>query len=346
MSNRYERDLGSMGEQSNALCNVYQPPVYMGFLHGERLREISGLSYSSSTQGVLWAHNDAGSDAELIALNERGAYLMSILLPYEDTDLEDVDMSRCPGRFGNPPLEDNTHIHPSCIWVGDIGDNQGKRDFVSLYIFEEPNFSLIFGDSTTLAPPDQPIKRTLTTTQVLEVRLVYPSENTPPNAETLIVDSTGERIWLIEKTDQSFTTVWYAYLDPKLIDEALSEQGLPHTHITLSLELTRLITNPKPTTEQDISGLSRSPHQITAGDLSAHGERLLLRTYFGIYEYELSSPYNLSGLGSQPKLVADYQTLSEFQGEAISYGWKDEGIWSASEAPQGDQPISWMRCSR
>ena len=334
--------LNSNSDLSFTGCNDYLPPVYMGNFQGNQLREISGLSYSLSTRGLLWAHNDAGSDTEIIAINERGASLMSISLPYENADLEDLDMSKCPSFFVSN--HDQT-MHSSCLWVGDIGDNEGTRDFVSVYVFEEPNLSLIFGSPISeIIPPERPLKRTLNSSQIIEFRLVYPDSRSPyHNAEALMVDSTGERIWLIEKTDQPFTTVWYAHIDSELIHHH-GEYDEISAPITLNLQPARLITNPQPPSGRDVSDLNRIPNQITASDFNQHGDRLLLRTYFGVYEYRLNAPYNLSELGNQPQLVVDYKQLNEFQGEAISYGWRDEGIWSASEAPRGNQPISWIRC--
>jgi hypothetical protein len=74
----------------------------------------------------LWAHNDSGGDPVVVMVNEKGAVLGRV--PVEGAqvdDWEDIAVGPCP--------------QGSCIYVGDIGDNSGKRKQITVYRVPEPS---------------------------------------------------------------------------------------------------------------------------------------------------------------------------------------------------------------
>src|SRR5262245_44719285 len=70
--------------------------------------ESSGLAISRRTPGVLWTHNDSGSDAVLFAIDKDGRLLGRVRVPVRTRDWEDVSAARCPSG--------------DCLYIADIGD--------------------------------------------------------------------------------------------------------------------------------------------------------------------------------------------------------------------------------
>lgn len=131
-----------------------------------RLQEISGLAYSTVQPGVLWTHNDSGDGARLYALDANTCKVLGVLridgVPGQDIEA----MAAGVNAKGDPVL-----------WVGDIGDNTGHRSTVSIYEVPEPK---AYSGRVSA-------KR----------YLLHYSE--PQDAEALLADPTGPRLWVITK---------------------------------------------------------------------------------------------------------------------------------------------------
>ena len=88
------------------------------------LSEGSGIAASRLTPGRFWAHNDSG-DPVLFALDSTGRVVGRLQLPGASVDdWEAVAVGSCPSG--------------SCIYVADIGDNNGTRKRITLYRAPEP----------------------------------------------------------------------------------------------------------------------------------------------------------------------------------------------------------------
>ena len=88
------------------------------------LPEASGVAVSRRTPGRLWAHNDSGEPV-LVALDARGSVTARVRLSgVKIEDWEAVAVGACPGG--------------SCIYIGDIGDNEAERKRVTVYRVSEP----------------------------------------------------------------------------------------------------------------------------------------------------------------------------------------------------------------
>lgn len=88
------------------------------------LVEGSGAAASARTPGRVWTHNDSG-DGGLIALDERGTVTARVALPgIRIEDWEALAVGPCPAG--------------SCLFIGDIGDNDAERDRVTIYRIPEP----------------------------------------------------------------------------------------------------------------------------------------------------------------------------------------------------------------
>lgn len=87
--------------------------------------ETSGLARSGRDPGLLWTHNDAGNAPELFAVDESGALIQRVrVVDAELVDWEDIESAPC----GNA----------TCLYVGDIGDNEEDRDRITVYRVTEP----------------------------------------------------------------------------------------------------------------------------------------------------------------------------------------------------------------
>ena len=127
------------------------------------LIEGSGAAASRRMAGRIWAHNDSGAGG-LIGLDERGAVTTRVPLPgVRIDDWEALAIGPCPSG--------------SCLFVGDIGDNGGEREQISIHRLAEPDASGRTGGA-----------------DVFHAR--YPDE--PQDAETLLVTPKGE-IYIVSK---------------------------------------------------------------------------------------------------------------------------------------------------
>ena len=113
---------------------------------------------SRSRRGVLWTHNDSGDSPRLFALSTTGRLLDEVTLP----GAENVDWEDIAARDGD-------------LYVGDIGDNNGERDEISVYRLPESDPSA-----------------------VRRLALRYPDK--PHDAEALLVDPSSGELVLVTKT--------------------------------------------------------------------------------------------------------------------------------------------------
>jgi hypothetical protein len=205
------------------------------------------------------------------------------------------------------------HTELECLWVADIGNNLLDRDELVLIRLLEP--SLDPERSAGIAPED-----------IASIRFRYPDE--PVNAEALFVDPDGTTFWILEKT--SDVTVRLFRGDASLVSEVQT--------------LVKIGTLQSPGMDvQD--GLGR---MITGADMHPAGERVVIRTYTGSFEYVLPQPSAVDALvDAEPHLIA-WGPLAESQGEAIAYAPTGDQVFTASEnllAPDPSfQPLHAYSC--
>ena len=86
--------------------------------------EASGLTVSRSVSGRLWTHNDSGQPV-LFALDDQGKVTGQLhIAGAKAEDWEAVVSGPCGTN--------------SCLYIGDIGDNNAKRDHITVYRVREP----------------------------------------------------------------------------------------------------------------------------------------------------------------------------------------------------------------
>jgi len=150
---------------SNAPCARFGTPVRTGN-NPSVLPELSGLVASRKHAGIFWAHNDSGNPLELFALREDGTVAAQVpLTGATNVDVEDIAIGPC--------------AEGSCIFLGDVGDNQEVRKQVHLYRLPEPEVL----DDSPRAVTDLPFRY----------------EDRAHNAESLVVDPVSGTPWIITK---------------------------------------------------------------------------------------------------------------------------------------------------
>jgi len=91
----------------------------------KELPEASGVATSRRVSGLLWLHNDSGQPV-LFAVASDGTLRGRVRISGAGVgDWEDIDVGPCP--------------QGSCVYIGDIGDNNAKRRDVVIYRVPEPD---------------------------------------------------------------------------------------------------------------------------------------------------------------------------------------------------------------
>lgn len=108
--------------QNGKAADSCQPTATLAPLTG--VLEASGLAISRKQPGRFWTHNDSGKPV-LFGIDAKGAVTQRVeLTGAKVADWEAIAVGPCAGG--------------SCIYVGDIGDNEGKRKSISVYRATEP----------------------------------------------------------------------------------------------------------------------------------------------------------------------------------------------------------------
>jgi len=130
----------------------------------EVARESSGLALGRERPGLLWTHNDRGNGALLHAVDQEGKLAQTVSLAEPAVDWEDIEIASCADG--------------SCLYVGDIGDNDSMRDHIAIHRLPEP------GEGASEAA------------DVVTLRARYPEG--PRDAESLFVLPSGD-IFIVTK---------------------------------------------------------------------------------------------------------------------------------------------------
>ena len=157
----------------DTVCRVGGPPAPLP----DAVHEASGLALGRRDPGVLWTHGDSG-EPRLLAVSLDGTVLGTVRVAGAAAgDWEDISAGPCAAG--------------SCLYVGDIGDNDASRPRITVYRLPEP----APGDGTS-APAEA-------------LHAAYPDG--PHDAEALFVDA-GGRIYVVSKGETGPVTV-YRYPD-------------------------------------------------------------------------------------------------------------------------------------
>ncbi len=136
-----------------------------GTLTDTRVGEASGAAASVRDDGVLWLLNDSGNDERLFAIDSTGRSVGDVQVPgVRNRDWEALATGPC--------------VEGTCLFIGDLGDNRGRRDRVAVHRVREP----AVGSRTA------PVLATLT--------LAY--QDGPHDVEAMYAGPDGS-LWLVTK---------------------------------------------------------------------------------------------------------------------------------------------------
>jgi hypothetical protein len=165
---------------SAATCPAYDDAQYLGDLGNTGPTEASGLAASRTRAGVLYTHDDGG-DPVLFALDQQGELIEEHRVVGADViDWEDLASGPCPDGG-------------QCLYIGDIGDNDQDRSWITIYVVEEPET----GQTAT-------VQETW--------RAQWPEG--PVDAETLLVHPLTGEVTIISKDPSGLSLVGRMPADP------------------------------------------------------------------------------------------------------------------------------------
>ncbi len=103
----------------------YGEPRQLGIITDENIAESSGLASAPLTPGTFWTHNDSGDTPRLFLIDRKGQTRATLTVQEaQATDWEDM-----------ASFKDRRHGY---LLIGDVGDNDAKREQYTLYIIREP----------------------------------------------------------------------------------------------------------------------------------------------------------------------------------------------------------------
>ncbi len=282
------RSSGTQAKRKRAAVNTgqaYGPPKKLATIADENVDESSGLAASHLTSGVYWTHNDSGGGPYIYAFDISGAHRgVWRVTGASARDWEDIAVG--PGPKANT----------SYLYIGDIGNNSGKRAGIVVYRVPEP--AVKPGDVASTK------KKPLATEPAETIRFNYPDQG--HDAEALLVHPLTGRVYIVTKTTFSSPEVY------------AGDVPADTSNVTT---LTRLGTLDLPSFFGGI---------ITGGSISPDGQRVALCDYFQGYEIVLpnaDTPFDR--IWKQP--VKAISIGKRNQGEAISYRRDGKALLVTSE---------------
>ena len=200
----HEEDAETEGSQGVVpSCPQQAPPTVAGTVTAPELTECSGMVASRAQSDLLWAHNDSGDTPSLYALGEDGRLRGVVTVTgAEAVDWEDIAI-RAAGERDE-------------LVIGDIGDNDAKREHVVLYRVAEP---VLEGDGSELEATEP--------AQALPV--VYPDG--PRDAEALFADPEDGTLYIVSKEWSTGISGLYRYPPPLRAGDIVTLDKLSLIHI-------------------------------------------------------------------------------------------------------------------
>jgi len=262
----------------------YLAPKIVGTIKSKDIEESSGVAASRCQANVLWTHNDSGDDAYIFAINTAGDNLGTWRVPNaENNDWEDI-----------AAFKDSSG---KCfIYIGDIGDNKGKRPEHAIYRVNEPTVKPEDADSNRKHP--------LATENAVIVKFKYPDYG--QDAETLMVHPKTADIYVVTKRVTGPAGV-YCLRHPKFDGSVL--------------QLEKVV---------DLSVPAVPNGFVTGGDISPDGRHVAICDYTQAYEWAL--PEGDQSFDDIWKQEPDTIDLGKREhGEAISYSIDGMSLFATSE---------------
>lgn len=259
------------------------PVTIKGRLNADINNETSGLATSSVNKGMLYIHNDSGDTSRFFLISTDGtlkaiySFKAASLIRNGVADCEDIAVSTGPKgkRY---------------VYIGDIGDNNAKRKYITVYRIKEPKLkssAKVFTRQVNAEP----------------LYLKYPDG--ARDAETLMVDPVEKLFYIISKREDSVSV----YTAPLLYQQ--------NDTATLTKRATLFFEG------------GNNGKWISGGNISKNGSQVLVKSYLKVYYWKRTGkqpvwqllmtppremPYKAEQQGEAIDFAADgngYYTISE-----------------------------------
>jgi len=268
----------------NRSDQTYGPAIKLADLKDSAIKESSGLEASRTTPGLYWTHNDSGDGPFIYAFDKSGER-KGVWRVRGAAARDWEDMAAGPGP------ERNRHY----LYLGDIGDNAGRRSEIVVYRVAEPIVTAPDASSSKSKP--------LLTDPAESIRLRYPDGS--HDAEALLVHPRSGDLYVITKATVS-NPVIYKAAAPLSTDRVNA--------------LTRI-------GELNMPGFFGG--MVTGGAISPDGRRVALCDYTQGYELVASRGESFDSIWKQPlKTIA---LGDRRQGESITYRLDGKALLATSE---------------
>lgn len=263
------------------------------------LVENSVALTSVSQPGILFGLNDSGNEPRIFAFDSSGRGRGSWrVFGARNRDWEAAALGPCRLRG------------TWCLYIGDVGDNEARRRYVTIYRVPEP----LVSDSTGVAG--------LRVESSLNVRYA----DQPHDVEAMYISVDGS-MFLITKR--------------RLLDEQRHPRHalifkIPRSAWDSSGTVVATLVDSLPIVPGERQG-----GQISDAALSPDGKLLAVRTYDDVYFFEVDSLTQLPKPGQAP-VPCTVRGLREEQGEGIAWWWDQRRVVLTSE--RRNAPIHVVRC--
>jgi hypothetical protein len=272
--------------QTQEQSRDYEQPVQIATLENQSINESSGIAASRRNKDIFWTHNDSGDDAFVYAIDRQGKHRgIWRVKGASAQDWEDIAVWK-DGKSGK-----------SYIYVGDIGNNSKKREFLTVYRIPEP----VIKPEDTATTKQNPAE-----TETAEaIKLKYPEGNF--DAETLMIHPQTGDLYIVTKVMGAAAKVF------KLKAPFMQQQ-----------EATLV-----PVAEVQVTDTTKG--FFTGGDISPDGQRLVICDYFGAFEWILPDKKNIAfdEIWKQPFQPVNLGKRQ--QGESICYSADGKSLLATSE---------------
>ena len=185
---------------------------------------------------------------------------------------------------GPGPIQDSIYLY-----IGEIGDNGAQYNNKYIYRFIEPN----------VLENQNPVTETIANVET--IAFIYPDQRR--DAETLMVDPLTKDIYIVSKREEFVTIYRLPY--PQSTTETMTAE------IIATIDL-------YPTEDND----GEQASWITAGEISANGLEILLKSYVNIFHFSRTEEQTIGDALSNIPFPVSY--VLESQGEAVA--WHPQGF--------------------
>ena len=273
-------------------------------LHKRLVENSVGIT-SVRQPGIIFGLNDSGNEPLVFAFDsngtDRGIWRVN---GARNLDWESAALGPC-----SLAVTDS-----SCLYIGDTGDNDARRPFVTIYRIVEP----------TLLPTGYSTPDTRSwTAEPLDVR--YPDR--PHDVEAMYVTPDGS-VTLITKR--------------RLLDESRRPRPalvfrVPPGSWDSSGVVTAQLVDSLPIVPGSAPG-----RLVSDASLSPDGKRLAVRTYSEVFVFAMDSATGLPVRGASPTSCT-ILGLEENQGEGIGWWWDRRRLLLTSEGR--NEPLFVISCT-